>query len=202
MFEFFIALFGAIFWGAKIGSDVSKLKAFERNTKIVQQAYEAGSAHWEAKVVDLQLENSISCRLKTDIFYLHATLKEMENELKCKYITLYPKSKENAERYLLAKQGKLKSFDASSFGIKIIGASQDNPNDMERWDEERAFVEWIHEEIKKHGANSVLMFRDVGRIPYEEVVENEMERFSGGQFYWDAAAYSSYQRVLSPYSNK
>lgn len=201
MLEFFTTLFGAIFWGTKIGSDVSKLKAFERNTKIVQQAYEAGSAQWEAKVVDSSLENSISCRLKTDISYLNATIKEMKDELKCKHITLYPKSKENAERYLLAKQGKLKSFDASC-GISIIGAPLDNPHDMERWDEERAFVEWIHAEIKKHGANSTLMFRDTGRIPYEEVRASEMERFTGGQFYWGAAAYSTYQKLLSPYSNK
>ena len=102
----------------------------------------------------------------------------------------------------LAKQGKLKSFDASSYGIDIIGALQDYPNDVERWDEERAFVRWIHAEIKKHGVNPKLMFRDAGRIPYKEVGEDEMERFSGGQFYWDVAAYSSYQRVLSPYLNK
>lgn len=96
----------------------------------------------------------------------------------------------------------MKSSDASSYGIDITGALQGNPNDMERWDEERAFVRWIHAEIKKHGENSKLMFRDAGRYPHKEVGENEMERFSGGQFYWDAAAYSSYQRVLSPYSNK
>lgn len=202
MFEFFTTLFGGIFWVAKICSDISKTKAFDRNVKIVKQAYENGVAKWEAAVVDSSLENNISCKLQTDASFLNATIKEMEEVLGCKYITLYPKSKENAERYLLAKQGKLKSFDASSYGIDIIGALQDNPNDMERWDEERAFVRWIHAEIKKHGVNPKLMFRDAGRLPYKEVGENEMERFSGGQFYWDVAAYSSYQRVLSPYSNK
>lgn len=199
---FFFVLFGGIFWVVKICSDISKTKAFDRNIKIVEQAYENGVAKWEAAVVDSSLENNISCKLQTDASFLNATIKEMEDVLGCKYITLYPKSKENAERYLLAKQGKLKSFDASSYGIDIIGALQDNPNDMERWDEERAFVRWIHEEIKKHGENSTLMFRDTGRIPYTEVREEKMERFSGGQFYWDVAAYSSYQRVLSPYSNK
>ena len=202
MFEFFTTLFGGIFWGAKIGSDISKTKAFDKNTKIVKQAYETGVAKWEATVVDSSLENNISCKLQTDASFLNATIKEMKEVLGCKYITLYPKSKENAERYLLAKQGKLRSSDASSYGISIIGALQDNPNDMERWDEERAFVAWIHAEIKKHGASSKLMFRDTKRIPYKEVGENEMERLSGGQFYWGAAAYSTYQRLLSPYSNK
>ena len=199
---FFFVLFGGIFWVVKICSDISKTKAFDRNIKIVEQAYENGVAKWEATVVDSALENNISCKLRTDASFLNATLKEMEEVLGCKYITLYPKSKENAERYLLAKQGKLKSFDASSCGIGIIGALPDNPNDMELWDEERAFVRWIHAEIKKHGAISKLMFRDVGRLPYKEVGENEMERFSGGQFYWGAAAYSTYQRLLSPFSNK
>lgn len=201
MFEFFIALFGGIFWGVKICSDISKTKAYDRNVKIVKQAYENGVAKWEAAVVDSYLENNISYKLQ-DASFLYATIKEMEEVLGCNYITLFPKSKKNAERYLLAKQGKLKSSDASSYGIDIIGALQGNPNDMERWDEERAFVRWIHAEIKKHGENSKLMFRDAGRYPHKEVGENEMERFSGGQFYWDAAAYSSYQRVLSPYSNK
>lgn len=202
MIGFFIALFGIIFWGIKIGSDISKSKAFDRNAKIVKQAYETGVVKWEATVVDSSLENSISRKLKSDTSYLNDIIKEMKEAFGCKYITLYPKCRENAARYLLAKQGKLKSSDASSYGISIVGAQQDSSNDMERWDEERKFIRWIHSEIKKHGVNPKLMFRDTRKIPYKEIGENEMERFSGGQFYWDVAAYSSYQRVLTPYSNK
>ena len=55
MFEFFIALFGGIFWGVKICSDISKTKAYDRNVKIVKQAYENGVAKWEAAVVDSYL---------------------------------------------------------------------------------------------------------------------------------------------------
>lgn len=200
MFEFFVVLFGGIFWLAKIYSDISKTRAFDRNVKIVEQAYEDGVAKWEAAVVDSTLENNISYKL-TDVRFFNDTIKEMENVLGCKYITLYPNSRENAEKYLLAKQGKLKSYDAS-YGINIKMALQGNPRDMERWDEERAFVAWIHAEIKKHGASSKLMFRDTRRYPYNEVGSDEMERFSGGQFYWGASAYSTYQKLLSPYSNK
>lgn len=100
MFEFFTTLFGGIFWGAKIASDKAKTRAFDRNVKIVKQAYETGVAKWEAAVVDSSLENNISCKLQTDASFLNATIKEMEEVLGCKYITLYPKSKENAERYL------------------------------------------------------------------------------------------------------
>ena len=205
---FFFVLFGGIFWVVKICSDISKTKAFDRNIKIVEQAYEAGVAKWESQVVDLNLEHELSRKLKEEPEFYAATIQEMKDcfgdMFTDRIIDGYRATdySTTALRYLLAKQGKLRLCDAGSYGIGILGAKKDSTIDMRRWEKEVNFIKWIHAEINKHGKNSILMFRDTRRIPYMEVREDKMERFSGGQFYWGAAAYSSYQRLLSPYSNK
>ena len=62
MFEFFTTLFGGIFWGAKIGSDISKTKAFDKNTKIVKQAYETGVANHALSEVQRKCREIPSCK--------------------------------------------------------------------------------------------------------------------------------------------
>lgn len=47
MFEFFIALFGGIFWGAKLHSEKSQLKEFDKKQAVIKDAYDSGVQAWK-----------------------------------------------------------------------------------------------------------------------------------------------------------
>lgn len=196
MFEIFVVLFGVIFWLVKILSDKSKGDAFDRHVKFVNQAYKRGYETWINTVVDNELENKMSMRLKEDHeFYISTTqeMKEYFGDLYTGDISGEP----TILRYVLAKHGKLKLVDADGFGIRIIGAQKDSSASMQKWEKEVAFVKWLHSEVdERSGTKTKLMFRERALYHDKEMSISEMEQYSGGHIYWDVAAYSTYQRLF------
>ena len=115
MFEFFIALFGGSFLGAKLHSEKKQLKEFDKKQAVIKDAYDSGVQAWEASVVDRNLEDELTERLNSDIEFKQAAIQEMQEELgdDIPETLGYPTPRSAVLRYLLAKKGKLLSADAS-----------------------------------------------------------------------------------------
>lgn len=201
MFEFFIALFGGTSWGAKILSDKNAVKSADKRIAKTEAAYSAGSDTWKHHVVDLELENQITRRLSDDTGYLNRCKRKMQEELGEMYLPMigYPSYSSTTVRYLLAKQGKLKSDDASSYGLTVVGANQGSSFETQRWEKEVYFIKWMHNElVKHHGDNaSELMFRSRHLDGVHEVPLNNMPKYGGGEIYWAASSYSTYRDRIS-----
>ncbi len=198
MLEFFIALFGGTFWGAKLRAEKKQLRAYDKKYADSKTAYKSGVARWEAQVVDPNLENELSRRLREEPEFYEATTQEMRDYFGDMFIdriingfrpTDYSTT---ALRYLLAKRGKLRLCDADSYGIGILGAQRDSTADMRRWEKEVNFVKWIDLELHKNGIKTELKFRDGGTAPGIEKRLCDMSQYDGGSLYWSNAAYSTY----------
>ena len=198
MFEFFIALFGGAFWGVKFHAEKKQLKAYDKKYADSITAYKSGVAKWEDQVVDLNLENELSRRLREEPEFYEATIQEMKNYFGDMFIDRIVSGFRPTDystttlRYLLAKRGKLKLCDADSHGIGILGAQKDSTADMRRWEKEVNFVKWIDSELHKNGIEAELMFRDGGTVPEIEKRLCDMLQYDGGSLYWSNAAYSTY----------
>jgi hypothetical protein len=204
MFEFFIALFGGSFWGAKLHSEKKQLKAYDKKYADSMAAYKSGLAKWESRVVDLNLENELSRRLQEEPEFYAATIQEMKDCFGDMFIdriingyraTDYSTT---ALRYLLAKRGKLRLGDAGSYGIGILGAQKDSTIDMRRWEKEVNFIKWIDLELQKNGVGTELKFRDGSTVPGVEKDLCEMQQYAGGALFWGNAAYSTYTQEIQP----
>ena len=204
MFEFFTALFGGSFWGAKLHSEKKQLKAYDKKYADSMAAYKSGIAKWESQVVDLNLENELSRKLKEEPEFYAATIQEMKDCFGDMYTDRiingyrFKDYSTTALRYLLAKQGKLKLCDAGSYGIGILGAQRDSTADMSRWEKEVNFIKWIDLELQKNGVNAELKFRDGSTVPGVEKELCEMQQYAGGALYWSNAAYSTYSQKTKP----
>lgn len=201
MFDFFIALLGGTSWGAKILSDKNAVKSADKRIAKTEAAYGVGSDSWKQCVVDSELENRITRRLSDNPEYRIEITKQMQEEFGEMYLPMigYPSYSSTATRYLLAKQGKLKADDASSYGLTVVGANQGSSFETQRWEKEVYFIKWMHNElVKHHGDNaSELMFRSRHLDGVHEVPLNNMPKYGGGEIYWAASSYSTYRDRIS-----
>lgn len=139
MMDFFIALFGGAYLGAKICSDKIKSSSYDRLKAKVDAAYEKGSKEWEEKVTDQELEISVKRRLNEDCEYRDEIYSEMLEEFGEMYIPkLVESSTPTSVYFVLAKHGKIPVLAASS-GIFIAGADQTWSSKMLRWEKEMFF---------------------------------------------------------------
>lgn len=197
MFEFFIALFGGTYFGHKYAKDKASTAEFDKRQREIQSAYNIGKSRWEAKVVDTKLENEINARLRNDAEFCMSVDNEMRELFGDKYINHigYP-VKKTSLMYLLAKQGKLRTSDASSLGIRIIGARIDSDSDKKRWANEVNFIKWIDSEISKHGIAANLMFKSAATQNCAPVPAGQISVYDGGDFFWDVSSYSTYSEEI------
>lgn len=197
MLEIFIVFFGCLYFGAKFFLDRRQTKAYDRKYESSRAAYRLGKAKWESQVVDSDLEDELSRKLKEEPLFYLSTIQEMKDYFGDMYIDRIkgysPGSySATALRYLLAKQGKLKLCDADDFGIGIVGAQKDSSIDMRRWEKEMNFIKWMDSELKKNGVKTELRFREGGIYPTAEKKLSEVKQYEGGDLYWINAAYSTY----------
>ena len=193
MLDFFIALFGGLYWGTKIHADKRLQKSYDKEHARINAEYEAGRAKWEAQVVDSDLRNELSRRLKEEPGFYEATIQEMKECFGDMFTDRIIKDYDShysptALRYLLAKHGKLESEDAG-YGVRICHAQKDSSADMLRWEREIVFMKWVNKELRKNGVKTRFRFDDGS---HQEKRISEMQQYEGGRLYWKDADYSAY----------
>lgn len=197
MFEFFIALFGGSFWGAKLHAEKKQLSEFDKKQAAIKDAYDSGVQAWEASVVDRNLENELTERLNVDREFKQAAFQKMREELGDDIPeTLNYRSA--ILRYLLAQKGKLLSADASQFGIRVIAPQLHDSKDKTRWKQEVKFIRWLGSKIKDFVPDATLMFKSAGTYDSEPIPANDISDYDGGTFFWDASSYAAYSSKFEP----
>lgn len=200
MFEFFIALFGGSFWGAKLHSEKKQLKEFDKKQAAIKDAYDSGVQAWEASVVDRNLEDELTERLSSDREFKQAAIQKMREELgdDIPETLGYPTPRSAVLRYLLAKKGKLLSADASQFGIRVVAPQPHDSKDKARWKQEVKFVRWMGSKIKEFVPDATLMFKSTGVFDSKPLPANAISDYDGGDFFWDVSSYATYSSKFEP----
>lgn len=200
MFEFFIALFGGSFLGAKLHSEKKQLKEFDKKQAVIKDAYDSGVQAWEASVVDRNLEDELTERLNSDIEFKQAAIQEMQEELgdDIPETLGYPTPRSAVLRYLLAKKGKLLSADASQFGIRVVAPQPHDSKDKALWKQEVKFVRWMGSKIKDFVPDATLMFKSAGGFDSKPLSANAISDYDGGDFFWDVSSYVTYSSKFEP----
>ena len=200
MFEFFIALFGGSFWGAKLHSEKKQLKEFDKKQAAIKDAYDSGVQAWEASVVDRNLEDELTERLNSDREFKQAAIQKMREELgdDIPETLGYPTPRSAVLRYLLAKKGKLLSADASQFGIRVVAPQPHDSKDKARWKQEVKFVRWMGSKIKDFVPDATLMFKSTGVFDGKPLPANAISDYDGGDFFWDVSSYATYSSKFEP----
>lgn len=200
MFEFFIALFGGIFWGAKLHSEKSQLKEFDKKQAVIKDAYDSGVQAWEASVVDENLENELTERLNSDIEFKQAAIQKMQEELGDDITETfsYFAHRPAVLRYLLAKKGKLLYSDASQFGIRVFAPQPHDSKDKARWKQEVKFVLWMGSQIKDFVPDATLMFKRAGVYDSKPLPANAISDYDSVDFFWDVSSYETYSSKFEP----
>lgn len=200
MFEFFIALFGGSFWGAKLHSEKKQLKEFDKKQAAIKDAYDSGVQAWEASVVDRNLEDELTERLSSDREFKQAAIQKMREELgdDIPETLGYPTPRSAVLRYLLAKKGKLLSADASQFGIRVVAPQPHDSKDKARWKQEVKFVRWMGSKIKEFVPDATLMFKSAGVFDSKPLPANAISDYDGGDFFWDVSSYATYSSKFEP----
>lgn len=187
MFEFFIALFGGLFYSGKYANERAK-------TKQADQLRERGVAEdnhrkyqWLARVTDRQLERELESFINDISNYeeVWAEVSEAYREMPWEtedFICLFPDivdiaygkgaytktQKENisknnrlkALRIMLARRGKLRAQDADTFGaIKSSWTGVPVSTEQEWSKQETKFMLWITSQLAKHGINERLYIK-------------------------------------------
>lgn len=192
MMDFFIALFGGAYWGAKICSDKIKSSSYNRLKAKADEAYKKGYKEWEEKVTDRELEISVKERLNEDWEYRDEIYSEMLEEFGEMYIPKIAAHQIPTNvYYVLAKHGKIPDSAAMS-GIRVIGATQARPSTILRWEKEMFFINWIHKQLVEHHGEdaSKLMFE-----PYQSatiIPIESMEKYVPGEVIWSASSILTY----------
>lgn len=186
MFEFFIALFGGLFYGGKFLNEKSKDKAYELSYKTQTINDNCKKSEWKSKVTDRNLEMELEAFI-FDLSNYDEVWKEVSeayNEMPWEtenFICLSPsmvetlygkgyskKQKENiaknnrdkALRIMLARQGKLRCYDAD-YGV-TTGYWENIPLlTQQKWAKEKTeFMLWITEQLRQHGIDEKLYIQD------------------------------------------
>ena len=79
MFEFFIALFGGLFWGGKLSNEKSAAKKADQDHQHRMDTYFSRKNNFERKVLDRELE------AEETVFVYAVTDEEMVKKLRLEY---------------------------------------------------------------------------------------------------------------------
>lgn len=200
MFEVLAALFGGGYYAVKHVCQKADDEVQNTIQKGASISYTVSSAIWNAAVIDNKLHSELLDKYVKDSEF-H---KEVDNEMREYFGNLYTPTlakSPTAIRYLLAKQGKLTHYDALS--ISLFGADTLSEKDMERWDKEVAFVDWMYNQILKNNkvVKPYLLFRD-GRDGFTTnvplVLARDVKKYSGGEFRWNMNDYSFCKQTYIP----
>lgn len=149
MFEFFLALFGGLYYGTKMCNEKSQSrKADARNQEIIN-TLKSDFDIWMRKVTNEKLEYEIQFTSDSTINAIH---NRIVNEAKIEAVT-----PDMIIMGLLAQHGKIPK-EIAERGIHSHGI-WDYAEKL-RWQEQRKFMLWYDHELRTHGLKEPLLFVD------------------------------------------
>lgn len=179
MFEFFLALFGGVYYGGKLANEKHKLKeADKRNQKFVGEL-QRDNEQWLRKVVDIKLEYDIS-KLSDD--EIERMKLRILNE-----VHLDTVSPEMIIMGLLAQKAKIPKKIAEH-GIYSRGIW--DYAEQQRWAEQRRFMIWYDKELRHNGLQEPLLFVDgvnANAVRHNINLASPVtatSRVIGGRYFW------------------
>lgn len=212
MFEFFIALFGGLFWGGKIHKEKSETKRAQSDFETTMAIRNARRSEFERKVIDRELEADLE-----DFVYNTSNYDKVWSEVSKafdempwkpddeKFICICPEAvdavfgkgtytkkqkeqiaanyRKEALRIMMANRGKLMWNDAR-FGIHTIGDGAPTTRIAEQWNKETAnFILWINQKLKDHGVNEMVLLEfGCGYNNWYQITEEN--KIKCGTYHW------------------
>ena len=182
MFEFFIALFGGLFWGGKLSNEKSSAKKADQDHQHRMDTYFSRKNSFERKVLDRELEADLEDLIFDTSNYdkVWAEVSKAFDEMPWKpddeqFIFICPEAvdavfgkgtytkkqkeqiaanyRKEALRIMMANRGKLTHNDVC-VGFYSIGQGAPTTRMGEKWNAESAnFVLWINSKLKEHGVD-------------------------------------------------
>ena len=180
MFEFFLALFGGLYYGTKMVNEKSQTRKADARTKELIDTLNSDFNSWIHRVTNEKLEYEIQF-FKDSTFA--AIYNRIINEAKVSDVTT-----DMLIMGLLAQHGKIPKTIAER-GIHSRGV-WDYAEKL-RWQEQRNFMLWYDKELKSHGINEPILF--VNGMNEHSVRHNisvatpisEGTEMIGGRYFWE-----------------
>lgn len=180
MFEFFLALFGGLYYGTKLCNEKHQLeKADERNKETINSLNNDFDG-WIRRVTNEKLEYEIQFTSDSAVNAIH---NRIVNEAKITTVT-----PDMIIMGLLAQHGKIPKTIAER-GIHSRGI-WDYAEKL-RWQEQRKFMLWYDQELGKHGVKEPLLFVDginehSARFNLSVATPiTESTKMIGGRYFWE-----------------
>jgi len=179
MFEFFLALFGGLYYGTRLCSERHKTKKLDAQTEALINTLKSDYEAWMRKVTNEKLEYEIQNSSDSTITEIH---NRILSEAKISSVT-----PDTLTMGLLAQHGKIPKSIADH-GIHSRGI-WDYAEKL-RWQEQRKFLLWYDKELRSHGIKEPLMFVDGinehsvrSNISVATPISNGTEMV-GGRYFW------------------
>lgn len=180
MFEFFIALFGGIYYSFKIVNENHKIKEADKRAQRFIDELQQDNERWIGCVVDSELEYTIRSKLYGDD--IENMKSRILNEAQLSYV--YP---DMVVMGLMAQKAKIPKRIAE-YGIGSRGVW--DYAEQQRWADQRRFMIWYDKELRRNGLREPLLFVDGVNGP--KVRQNisvaspvtDTSRVIGGKYFW------------------
>ncbi len=186
MIELLIALFGGMYLCARIASDKSTSKAFDRSMEKRNAWYTERQEQWREQVTDRALEEDLSYFISDPANYdkvweeVHAAYQQMPSCKDFTQILLYEymvaaqygksqytkkqreniaaSNRRNALYIMLARRGKVRDGDTWGSSPVTYLHRGEGEHTRRAWDEEFDFWVYIRDELRRHEVNARLIF--------------------------------------------
>ena len=180
MFEFFLALFGGLYYGTKLCNEKHQLKKADERNKETINSLNNDFDCWIRRVTNEKLEYEIQFTSDSAVNAIH---NRIVNEAKITTVT-----PDMIIMGLLAQHGKIPKTIAER-GIHSRGV-WDYAEKL-RWQEQRKFMLWYDQELGKHGVKEPLLFVDginehSARFNISVATPiTEGTKMIGGRYFWE-----------------
>lgn len=178
MFEFFLALFGGLYYGGKSLGEKAENKKINKQTQAWIKDMKNDYEEWIERVVDDKLEYEISQN--------HTAFKAMEQRI-LKEVGLKVVSADMVIAALLAQKAKIPKNIAMS-GIYSRGVW--DYVEQQRWVEQRLLMIWYDKELRRNGLDEPLLFVEgysghhVNQHMELAVPVKDVSKIIGGRYFW------------------
>ena len=179
MFEFFLALFGGIYYGGRLANQTHKLKEADKRTQELINNLHRDNEQWIHRVIDTKLEYNVNKlpaeeteKMKARILY----------EAKVETVT-----DDMVFMGLLAQKAKIPKSIAEE-GIRSRGIW--DYAEQQRCNEQRRFMIWYDKELRRNGLEEPLLFVDgvnESKVRHNINVASPVtstSRMIGGRYFW------------------
>jgi len=182
MLEFFIALFGSLYYGGRYVGEKASSKPISHSTDLLIMEMRSDEMKWESEVIDNEFEYNV--RSKVTNWDEDADEMYLKIEAECPGV---PVSTDMVIMGLMAQRGKIPR-EIARRGIKARGLW--NHEETLAWHTQRKFLQWYDNELRKNGLQEKMLFvkggenKEVYRRPELGIPLQQCTSVIGGIYFW------------------